>query len=279
MLWPSSLGDGALYTEEQLRTMDKGRTRVRLHVEEQADGTLKGYGYNTQLRSDWEMIPAVQFTEFGEQMVADLGDGVELIWTPAVDPSDSLGIPALEAAPQAPHIWIFPPTEQADSIIVNPIYPPEYRDFILVFPAGSGVQPLYILINARHDPGVVTGVGEDVFGIWLANAGEGLGVPIPTRIADELRGRSFNSFNSFRRALWRAIGRDIELAGQFTPKNISRMHAGKAPRVREADIVGSRQSFELHHLDRITDGGGVYDVDNLRVNTPRNHIDLHRKGK
>ncbi|WP_346429869.1 hypothetical protein [Pseudomonas citronellolis] len=50
-----------------------------------------------------------------------------------------------------------------------------------------------------------------------------------------------------------------------------------APRVCEVDIVGSMQSFELHHLERITDGDGVYDVDNLRVNTPRNHIDLHRK--
>jgi hypothetical protein len=81
--------------------------------------------------------------------VADLGDGIELIWTPAVDGSDILGIPALEAAPQAPHIWVYPPTKAADSIIVNPVYPPEYKDFILVFPAGSGVRPVYIVVSAR----------------------------------------------------------------------------------------------------------------------------------
>ncbi len=73
MLWPSSLGDSALYTDEQLRTMKQGRTRVRIRVEQQSDGSLKGYGYNTQLRSDWETIPIVQFTPVGSQMVADFG--------------------------------------------------------------------------------------------------------------------------------------------------------------------------------------------------------------
>ena len=122
LLWPSSLGDSSLYTEEQLQTLKEGRIRVRLHVEQQADGTLKGYGYNTQKRRDWEMIPVVQFVAQGSRQVADLGDGVTLIWTPAADPSNTLGIPALEGAPQAPQIWIYPPSEKADSIIVNPIY-------------------------------------------------------------------------------------------------------------------------------------------------------------
>nr|BFE92309.1 hypothetical protein GCM10020185_28450 [Pseudomonas brassicacearum subsp. brassicacearum] len=107
LLMPTNLGDGSLYTEEQLRSLEQARTRVRLHVETQVDGTLKGYGYNTQTRRDWEMIPVVTFQARGEQQVADFGDGVELIWTPAVDPSATLGIPTLEAAPQAPHIWIF----------------------------------------------------------------------------------------------------------------------------------------------------------------------------
>ena len=135
----SSLGDSALYTEDQLRALKQARTRVRLRVEQQADGSLKGYGFYTGKNRDWEMVDVVQFSLRGSQQVADLGDGVELIWTPAVDGSDILGIPALEAAPQAPHIWVYPPTKAADSIIVNPVYPPEYKDFILVFPAESGV--------------------------------------------------------------------------------------------------------------------------------------------
>ncbi len=129
---PSSLGDSSLYTEDQLRSLKQARTRVRLRVEQQADGSLKGYGFYTGKNRDWEMVDVVQFTLRGSQQVAELGDGIELIWTPAEDGSNTLGIPALEAAPQAPHIWVYPPTKAADSIIVNPVYPPEYKDFILV---------------------------------------------------------------------------------------------------------------------------------------------------
>jgi hypothetical protein len=147
LLWPSSLADSALYTEEQLQSLETARTRVRLHVQQQPDGTLKGYGYNTQTRSDWEMIPVVQFVKKGASYVADFGNGSTLLWTPSVDSSRGSAIPPLESAPQVPHIWVYPPTEQADKIIVNPVYPPEYQDFILVFPADSGVQPLYVVLS------------------------------------------------------------------------------------------------------------------------------------
>ncbi len=150
LFMPSSLGDSALYTDEQLRGLEQARTRVRLRVEQQADGSLKGYGFYTGKNRDWEMVDVVQFKLRGSQFIADLGEGVELIWTPAVDGSDILGIPALEAAPQAPHIWVYPPTKAADGILVNPVYPPEYRDFILVFPPNSGVRPVYIVLNVRR---------------------------------------------------------------------------------------------------------------------------------
>jgi hypothetical protein len=275
LLWTSSLGDSSLYTEEQLQSLEKARTRVRIHIEQQADGTLKGYGYNTQKRTDWEMIPVVQFDAQGAKQVADFGDGVTLTWTPAVDPSSTSGIPPLEGAPQAPQIWIYPPTEQADNIIVNPIYPPEYRDFILVFPADSGVPPLYIVMNVRKTPGTATGQGEDIVGIWLIGASSGVGVPIPKDVADALRDREFKTFDAFRAALWKAVSESV-VADQFINQSLGRMRAGKAPRVRKAQRVGGRLSYELHHLEKVSEGGGVYDVDNIRVNTPRNHIDLHR---
>ncbi|PMY60282.1 MULTISPECIES: S-type pyocin domain-containing protein [Pseudomonas] len=276
MLWPSSLGDSALYTPEQLDALKEGRTRVRLRIEQRSDGTLKGYGYNTQKQRGWEMVPVVHFAAEGQQQVADFGDGVTLIWTPAVDPSSTSGIPPLEAAPQAPHIWIFPPTEQADTLIVNPIYPPEYKDFILVFPPGSGVRPLYIVLSVRKTPGTVTGRGQDVEGLWLAGADSGLGSPIPTEIADQLRGREFRSFDAFREAFWRAVAANPELSGQFVPDNIQRMKNGYAPKARRQDHIGKKRSFELHHVDQVSEGGEVYNIDNLRVTTPKNHIDIHR---
>ncbi|WP_095188948.1 S-type pyocin domain-containing protein [Pseudomonas sp. Irchel 3E19] len=155
LFMPSSLGDSALYTDDQLRALKQARTRVRLRIEQEADGSLKGYGFYTGKNRDWEMVDVVQFTARGDRFVADLGEGTELLWTPAVDASDILGIPALEAAPQAPHIWVYPPTKAAEGILVNPVYPPEYRDFILVFPADSGVRPLYIVVarpvSGDHD--------------------------------------------------------------------------------------------------------------------------------
>lgn len=155
IFWAPSLGESALYTEDQLQTLKQARTRVRLSVEQQVDGTLKGYGFYTGKNRDWEMVDVVRFTSQDNRFIADLGDGIELIWTPAVDGSDILGIPKLEAAPQAPHIWVYPPTKVADSIIVNPVYPPDYKDFILVFPANSGVKPLYVVvarpISGDHD--------------------------------------------------------------------------------------------------------------------------------
>ena len=149
LAWPSELGDSALYTDEQLRSMQRARSQMRLQVEQLEDGTLKGYGFYTGNNADWQMIDVVQFQSRGDRFVADLGEGVELIWTPAVDPGDTLGIPALEAAPQAPVIWIYPPNEKAAQILVNPVYPPQYRDFILVFPVESGVRPLYVVVSVK----------------------------------------------------------------------------------------------------------------------------------
>lgn len=151
LLMPSSLGDSALYSDEQLRSLKQARTRVRLRIEQQSDGNLRGYGFYTGSNRDWEMVDVVQFSTRGSQFIADLGEGIELLWTPAVDGSETLGIPALEAAPQAPHIWVYPPTKAADGILVNPVYPPEYRDFILVFPADSGVKPVYIVLSRAPD--------------------------------------------------------------------------------------------------------------------------------
>jgi hypothetical protein len=45
------------------------------------------------------MVDVVQIGLRGSQYVADLGEGIELIWTPAEDGSDILSIPKLEAAP------------------------------------------------------------------------------------------------------------------------------------------------------------------------------------
>ena len=265
--------DSALYTNEQYRTLTLGRTRVRVHVQQLAADTINAYGFYTGRKPEWENAQVVAATPRGEQFVADLGQGIAVIWTPAADPNE-LGIPALEGAPRLPTVWVYPPTEQSNKALVNPVHPPDYQDAIIWFPA-TDIPPIYVVLSVRNQPGVVTGQGEDVTGIWLAGAGVGQGAPIPTRIADKLRGREFSSFDAFRAAFWIEVGNDPELAAQFSSSNRRNLKRGASPFVIPSESVGGRIVFEIHHVERIADGGATYDVDNLRVNTPKNHIEIH----
>jgi hypothetical protein len=268
--------DSAFYKNEQYAALDARRTRVRINVKTLPDGSVNAYGFYTGGKKDWEFVPVIKAKKEGEQFVADIGNGIGLTWTPAADPDDAPKVPALEGAPPLPTIWVYPPTEPANKILVNPEHPPEYQDAIIWFPADAGLEPIYIVLNARYEPGGVTGVGEDVAGIWLAGANAGLGAPIPTRIADALRGREFKNFNQFRTAFWTAVRNDPALFSQFNEDAQDRLISGNAPAVREKEAVGNRGTFEIHHVERIADGGAVYDVDNLRVNTPKNHVNQHR---
>lgn len=72
------------------------------------------------------------------------------------------------------------------------------------------------------------------------------------------------------------VSRDLKQSEQFAPKDLERMRAGRAPRTLYEDSVGMRLAYDLHHVEPISEGGEVYDVDNLRVNTPKNHIEVHK---
>ena len=206
-----------------------------------------------------------------------MGGGIGISWTPAADPNAVLGIPALEGVTLKPAVWVYPPGPKTEQILINPAYPPDYQDAIIWFPSQPQVAPIYLSLSVRRgEPGVVTGLGEDVPGEWLEHARSELGAPIPTSIAESLRGRKYSSFDSFRRAFWVAVSRDPKLSEPFSPKDIERMAAGRAPRTLYEDTVGMRLAYDLHHVEQISEGGEVYNVDNLRVNTPKNHIDVHK---
>ncbi|SHG17529.1 hypothetical protein SAMN02745781_04150 [Vibrio gazogenes DSM 21264] len=131
--------------------------------------------------------------------------------------------------------------------------------------------------SARNESGVVTGNGEDVTGLWLEAAGKELGVPVPSQIADQLRGREFSSFDGFRKAFWKAVSEDTNLMSQFSRANQRIIKRGGSPFVIPEETVGGRDRFEIHHVEEIQHGGAVYDVDNMRVNTPKNHIRIHKE--
>ncbi|WP_249543828.1 S-type pyocin domain-containing protein, partial [Escherichia coli] len=158
-----------------------------------------------------------------------------------------------------------------------------FRDFIYWRPdaTGTGVEPVYVMLSQdpRKLPGKATGKGQGTGENWLNDANKGIGVPIPSRIADKLRGREFANFDAFRKALWTEVGKDPELLKQFKNQNKVLVTKGKSSFVPESERVGERERFELHHIKRVTDGGAVYDIDNLRVVTPKHHIEIHRGNK
>ena len=123
---------------------------------------------------------------------------------------------------------------------------------------------------------VATGMGQPVTGIWLGAAAQGEGAPVPSQIADQLRGKEFRNFREFREAFWRAIGNDSELARQFDPGILDSMKRGKTPLAKERDQVGRRIKFELQHKVYISQGGEVYGIDNIGVITPKRHVETHK---
>ncbi|MDN0112016.1 S-type pyocin domain-containing protein [Yersinia mollaretii] len=204
-------------------------------------------------------------------------------FTPVDQPGTDIS-PALPQPISAP----FAPLHTGEIVIrhavIHTVFPQpglkerHFHDYIIWFPADSGLEPVYVYFSKpRYEPGTVTGHGEPISGIWLAGAGKDLGAPIPAHIADQLRGWWFSSFDTFRGAFWEMVGHDPELSGQFIISNRERMRASKAPKARKIDSMDLRTSFEIHHIKFIKDGGEVYNIDNLRVVTPRRHIEIHSK--
>lgn len=172
-------------------------------------------------------------------------------------------------APQGVTVTTTPMTDDLD-----------FNDLILIFPAESGLKPLYVMLRSpRNMPGSAAGNGQQVGDKWLNGAATGDGAPIPSQIADKLRGREFGSFDAFRRAFWKAASDTTELNNQFKKQNKTNIKNGLSPFVPESERVGGRQRFELHHIKPISEGGGVYDVDSIRVTTPKRHIEIHKGDK
>lgn len=202
-----------------------------------------------------------------------------LTWTPIVVPENSsttlpinqLDPPVYDGATITPvegRIDSFPGISEAN-----------FDDFITVFPMNSGLPPIYVMLrDRREDPGIVTGAGQTVTGNWLGSASQGDGSAIPSQIADKLRGQAFKSFREFRKIFWKAVASDSGLAGHFNSQNLSAIINGKAPYTTRSERAGTSAKFELHHKVFISEGGEIFDIDNIRIVTPKRHKEIHRKG-
>ncbi|KPY17035.1 MULTISPECIES: S-type pyocin domain-containing protein [Pseudomonas syringae group] len=200
-----------------------------------------------------------------------------LTWTPIVSPGNSSTTsPAEQPAPPVYTGAAVTPVEgRIDAFPA--VSEASFDDFITVFPADSGLPPIYTMFrDRREDPGVATGVGQPVSGIWLGAASQGEGAPIPSQIADQLRGKEFKNFREFRETFWKAVANDPDLSKQFSSVNLARMkNNGYAPYAIPSEQVGGKVKFEIHHVVFLKNNGEIYGIDNLRVVTPKEHDALH----
>jgi hypothetical protein len=204
-------------------------------------------------------------------------------WTPLVPPGiESLSSTTLPITP--PLTGVFPGGTTSPVSPENETYPAvdggDIGGSIPGYPADLDLpSPDVLFLDRRDDPGVATGFGQPVSGVWLGEAARGAGAPIPSQIADQLRGREFSNFHRFREEFWRAVAADPDLSIQFNSMNLRLARKGIAPFPPVNDHQGARVKFELHHQLEVAQGGAVYDVDNLVVMTPKRHVSFHSGGK
>jgi hypothetical protein len=200
-----------------------------------------------------------------------------LIWTPQISPTSSS-----TTLPVAPRDTSAYPgaeiTSAAPQLNLHPEHATEPDDYIVDLPAELGLENPYIYFkNPRQIPGIASGFGQPITGIWLGDSTRTQGAPIPSQIADKLRGRRFSDFNKMREAIWAEVANDPVLSMDFSKRNLSLMLNGDAPFPREEDQRGGRKKFEIHHIDEIAKGGEVYDFSNMVIMTPSAHINHHGK--
>lgn len=133
-------------------------------------------------------------------------------------------------------------------------------DCIVVFPAESGIDPVYVVFKSPGEyPGIASGTGAPVSNTWLTDNS-----PIPSQIADRLRGKAFKRFEHFREALWKTAATLPELCAGLSEQDLNAMKTGRPPQVSNAGNAGPLR-FVLRVADNPDNGADVYDMDNLKI--------------
>lgn len=162
-LWPSSMGDSTL-TAEQLRSMSSAPTRVRFQFRRDVEGVMRVYGIHTSANSGEDRVPVVHAAWDAEhsEMHADVG-GATITWIPNRGPVVQAPTTYPGATDELEKILVHPIPEGIDTQIET--YPGEdvtWQDSIIVFPADSGVQPLYLVFAKPAVNPLEVGIASDL---------------------------------------------------------------------------------------------------------------------
>jgi hypothetical protein len=133
--------------------------------------------------------------------------------------------------------------------------------------------------SPRNQPGVAhtSAPLTTIEGTWLRGTQQNAG-KFPAQVAQKLEGRQFENFNEFRQAFWKAVADTPALSAQFSPRNQALMQRGYAPIAAKDQWHGGQARYVLHHATPIAREGGVYDMSNIVVLTPRMHQDVLARG-
>ncbi|VEA09033.1 VgrG protein [Salmonella enterica subsp. enterica serovar Sanjuan] len=270
-------------------------TRVRFFWRDDIHGKPQVYGVHTGEGTPYENVRVANMLwnkhrQRYEFTPAHSADGPLITWTPEKPATGDLPGHTGNSRPPVdqPTILVTPIPDGKNEYTTPPFSLPaveDFNDYILVFPADSGIKPIYVYLkdDPRNQPGVVTGKGVELSPgtRWLdmSVTNKGNGAPIPAHIADKLRGKEFKNFDDFREALWLEVSKDPDLMEQFLEKNRDALNQAHAPYTsKDGYYYGPKKvlkKFQIHHFIAIEHGGEVYDIDNMRIVTPRLHDEIH----
>lgn len=218
--------------------------------------------------------PGIRTYEF----IRDGDTAPSLIWTPAVSPGNSSTFLPGETVGTSPYSGTTL-SPASDTLGDYPTYDAlEISELILVFPEESGLDPVYVMLKSpRYLPGVVSGVGANVASSWETDAAKRLGSSIPSEVAEALRDKKYSEFRNFKRAIWKHMSKLPAVVGEMNSKNFDLITQGKSPIVPKNERKGGRIRYEIHHVNPISAGGDVYNIDNLVITTPILHDKIHKE--
>ncbi|MEI8608345.1 colicin E3/pyocin S6 family cytotoxin [Enterovibrio sp. Hal110] len=150
--WPSQLGDGTLYTDEELAQLPEAVTRVRFRLFQDEKGNPQALGIHTGEGSSYgDTVRRISADTVGENFEAVVDEDLTLTWFP--DDSENI-FKAGSEYPDSSGLEI-------SNILVRPIdydgqeldkliYPnpeAEHIELIVTFPPNSGIAPLYLVFS------------------------------------------------------------------------------------------------------------------------------------
>ena len=247
---PQRMGDGTL-TEEQLQSMGRAPTRVRFRWVQDDSGQMQLIGRHTGPGQN-DSVPVVQAVRNGSRFEAHVG-GIEITWTPNAGPvaTAPTTFPGLDSR-TLPNVLVHPISEEPGSEAT--VYPaPEditLEDVIVVFPADSGVEPLYLVFAKPAVKPLEVGPAND---LQSRSKGDGMDIDhIPSQAAlrQYLLANAFEiSDEDIKAALAAAPGMTIP---RRVHQRYSETYGGRNSRERQVQDAADLKAAVDSNMDALT---------------------------